>query len=1579
MANSNVEIPSDGLFRLLKHLNLTEKYPGRLTREDMYQISEFSLFNKLPKCKEDLASYFLHKIARYDYTAREFCILNEDKKSSMLQSSHTSNYRKAIKARAESKRELDISPLDIIIAVFLCCDDISRQDLASHMWSCRLAIPFVIQENEPSIPPICFLWPLRNIIMKWEKHYNGNFTVREGRLVKESFTSIAFLRVGELRLSKSALINSVMSTTEKTHSIFFHRDCPGSTKQRYLVDGLIDISWYIPTPKLEGNITDHFEDPVTFLNLHGDNYQFNNYLPLLSKIANIIVVMSQVKDINRCRNIIKPCIDLGKAVLVILTDQTIQPSDEDIIDNFTNNLKPSENQLEYLEVVGKQRAELVKETRFVLMNLVKSKQICLETAFSDTGISVDENVDEFCTTKKAAQKIYKLLRSTEPKERKHSFFPLQDEPWINWAAADKERLRTTYKKKNKAYHNYKLQREMVMKHSRDKQLDILKKGKNQELIDIYLNSISTSNSKERKLFLRWLKFEIDDLSREELCQVYQEYHEIMECRTELTEAEKETSNSRLKELDNEIAARSFGLEHIMREIGQIYEALQVEESPPLYINHDLPELAAKILLDGYPLELLDGYVNAVPIQWVINMLRKLDKMLEEKLKRSARIKVITVLGIQSSGKSTMLNALFGCQFAVSAGRCTRGVYCQIIKIEEAYSEKLEIDYVLAIDTEGLRAPELSAIGQMVKHDNELSTFVIGLGDLTILSLIGENATYLDDLLPITVLAFLRMKITTQFRPTCITVHQNVNKKEKQNLLHQGRILEETLNKMTHIACNVERIEPKSFKEIIAFDVGKDVWYLPALLEESKPMAPISTKYSEELNVLKQTLVAKTSINTMGTFIQRLQSIWTAIKKDDFAYQFRNAIETEARSKLDNYWCDANWNFRQPVHTTMSNGYIKIQNTLNPHDLERVVQALKIDLRKEIEDQHSRQKDSYSTFISQTDTVMKETMMQWSVDMNKRFDDLKSELLRETSDKLGEYKQDRKRKFFVNKHKLLYKATMKTNIEHLATTVKLSKQESLKQQEIEELFEDHWKQWKSEISGESPICPTFIDIENDAYNALTIAFPSEKDTLNRYIDKKQHLSMYDFDDFQVQKLLKNLPVWEDTIFFNDYTDITKLQTTLFSKVKDKLDSREAICQPYSKEDIDEVVQVVKDHFQDSRKDIQLKLKHEVYLAVLVCGHAIKRLQTLHEKYESENSLENMLEKEKKYCFRVFKALYYETETVELLVTECREILRNGILSNMTQTLPDMIEIDIRRIPLTSKSLAIKDLMIKLATKDSFEMFQCFILDPHKSITQYIHEYIDRYVSEPTNPLRVNFEKKLETIKGEVGHALHNSFAMGRSDFQTWLSIFHNEMKDRIVIENIDRLDELGNRSFDLDGFFQKLSQCLTTVINEIKNEMTSYLDQNVTSMKEVVMERIFNNVIGCTEGCPFCGALCLVAHRNHTEQHSTTFHRPEGCIGRYYRTTKILAVTTCPEAISKNSRFEYLENGVHKWCNYRDYTNVYPRWKITRDATGEDTSYWKCYFAKYADKIAGNDKIVPDIPEAWKLLEWKTEIQKLQNE
>ena len=67
----------------------------------------------------------------------------------------------------------------------------------------------------------------------------------------------------------------------------------------------------------------------------------------------------------------------------------------------------------------------------------------------------------------------------------------------------------------------------------------------------------------------------------------------------------------------------------------------------------------------------------------------------------AKIFVISVLGIQSSGKSTILNTMFGLEFPVSAGRCTRGAFASLIDVGESLHLSSQFDYVLIIDTEGL--------------------------------------------------------------------------------------------------------------------------------------------------------------------------------------------------------------------------------------------------------------------------------------------------------------------------------------------------------------------------------------------------------------------------------------------------------------------------------------------------------------------------------------------------------------------------------------------------------------------------------------------------------------------------------------------------------------------------------------------------------------------------------------------------------------------------------------------------------------------------------------------------------------
>ena len=127
---------------------------------------------------------------------------------------------------------------------------------------------------------------------------------------------------------------------------------------------------------------------------------------------------------------------------------------------------------------------------------------------------------------------------------------------------------------------------------------------------------------------------------------------------------------------------------------------------------------------------MDGDHGIVPIDWVKAVFQSLIELAGNK-----KILVLSVLGIQSSGKSTLLNAMFGLEFAVSAGRCTRGIYAQLLPVRDQPNQRF--DYMLVIDSEGLRSQQRE---QKYQYDNELATLVIGLSDVALINRNGRCTT-----------------------------------------------------------------------------------------------------------------------------------------------------------------------------------------------------------------------------------------------------------------------------------------------------------------------------------------------------------------------------------------------------------------------------------------------------------------------------------------------------------------------------------------------------------------------------------------------------------------------------------------------------------------------------------------------------------------------------------------------------------------------------------------------------------------------------------------------------------------------
>ena len=100
--------------------------------------------------------------------------------------------------------------------------------------------------------------------------------------------------------------------------------------------------------------------------------------------------------------------------------------------------------------------------------------------------------------------------------------------------------------------------------------------------------------------------------------------------------------------------------------------------------------------------------------------------------------VLTIIGPQSSGKSTLLNFLFGCDFATSEGRCTRGVYGTYFRFSGSSSNAF--DGIFVIDTEGLFALTNETDEKFEDRENfdsKLVLFCLAVSDFVIINVRGN--------------------------------------------------------------------------------------------------------------------------------------------------------------------------------------------------------------------------------------------------------------------------------------------------------------------------------------------------------------------------------------------------------------------------------------------------------------------------------------------------------------------------------------------------------------------------------------------------------------------------------------------------------------------------------------------------------------------------------------------------------------------------------------------------------------------------------------------------------------------------
>ena len=869
----------------------------------------------------------------------------------------------------ETPSTSSVHPMDIFIFIFIRSHPIFLQTLIAQISKCQLSLPLITGLN-----PMLHIFVLRTLY----KDYRAADSVSKSySVVNEKIPFISFVRIGECsRSRKSQILNQIIGIT----NYFFHRDQLGSTKARYFLNGTVEIGWLFP--QVNDNMSSDNTPVYSILNMRGNALNYNKqrfYLTTVSTLIYVFVPCNQLSVVYDDLAIYHK--EFGSKSVYLLYEGDSLP-----IQSQLDEIKTPNFLSELCDTVLFREDNLAEVSDTITNNIVKRMQFIerMHLSLTDSisiarklciSVDIDEHNISFCDSvvDNIMGVMYKSLSSNPNDtsnmplaELKKTLLPLQNKGWAEWA--ETKRDANNFDLQNSTdFSNFKILINTKMKEARLKQIIQLENPS--LLLRKIMNHCRTYGTLNEEFYIIWISLqnEFNSLCKQYLPPLYEEYkrwHKLS-CSSEseavgskyLSSEDMNSCRYSLIQAGRNIAESSLGIEHIFRELGQVFEAYKdltdnsikdnLTDLFKFKIEH-LADIAAKLLFEGHAFEIMDGDVSHVPITWVMSVLRSLDLTIGP----DKRIFVLSILGTQSSGKSTLLNTMFGANFPVSSGRCTRGIFMQLVPIDEKLCSQFRYDYLVLLDTEGLRAPDFS-INYSYKRDNELATFAVGLGDMTIINMFGEGHSEIQDILQIIVFALIRMN-EISYKPRCVFVHQNVpDTHAHTNLVAARSNLIKTLDQMTISAARQENKSAlyTKFFQVIEFEPEREVLYFPGLFEGEPPLHQIAPGYSKAAIKLYTYILncysdnQERSFQTVKEWSKKLKTLWKSVLKENFVFSYRNALEVTTRIELDHSL--SSW-YSRYIYKINDWKSISINALLNasPDELDDTLDTLIRDLRRE---------------------------------------------------------------------------------------------------------------------------------------------------------------------------------------------------------------------------------------------------------------------------------------------------------------------------------------------------------------------------------------------------------------------------------------------------------------------------------------------------------------------------------------------------------------------------------------------------------------------------------------------------------
>ncbi|XP_071830911.1 interferon-induced very large GTPase 1-like [Apostichopus japonicus] len=1547
---------------LLTEIGLKDSFPSRLSLKQLVKIKNPSFLQD----NYNLLELFWQKLGSLDYRVRS---------------------NKYLTLRSDTSSSRQISVRDLIFAILQCSDSFLRQDIIEKLSACNLAVPVILQ-GVANTKPRFMLWSLGRIVKKWK---GSSPIALEQYISNVPLFTVSFLRIGDLKdVSKSIILNHLLGPCQgnDTHPFFLTNE--DDHVDPVFSKGSVEGVWYLP---MNANGSEHFKWVTSFLNLRGNGIDFPIQTEFVCKASDLTVVLLDEesrklykKDIKRINNAAKKCY----FVVFHPNSASKPPARKQKLFEYCLHVRQVDmgRLSEEISTWIEQCHEQCKQDN--LQSFQHWQNFCVgDIEIEDMGKEYD-NAKQFVETVFGEEQTENLL------EFKEKAFPLQ-EKWREWVDIDKESL---------TYYNTKKQSIAVSRDERKMRKDV----KRQEQLACGLSKITQSfldvlvkageNEKVMRYFVFFLQDKlfhlVDDSIKKHFVNI-DKYQKEIQTLDKLINSKSSAEDKRIATIKgakddthNEIQdrykrkrtelktlsqtevessrAKNIGWEHFLRELGQWHEAhteLKIDTNEKVGL---VPRLAAKLLLEGHSIEIMDGDTDRVPLSWITSVLVQLTLDLDD-----PKVVVISVVGVQSSGKSTLLNSMFGVKFPVRAGRCTRGLFMRMLHLDDTYASQLGFRHIFLVDSEGVRSIERK---DECRFDNELVTLTLCISDITILNIEGENiGPEMTGLLEIAAHAFMRMK-EVDLHSQCRIIQQRVSDltASRQNKINMD-IVTETLNEATVQAARKEGLGGKyqQFSDVFDLRINEDLQYIPCLW--TGPMSPPCQFYSELVLKLKADILNDISSGkviphfTLSTFIQRIRDVWVAVKGENFLFNFQDSIKA-----IDSD--DLSMELNKQITTLRANMGRKLiawQNKLlsSSEESSKVLQNIEKELVEELQKEKDKINTSFEMYISQHERQ----------DSLRRHADWYSENVGCTVDQVQE------EVMVILKHEVnimqiqrditTFTFEVRTKI---AAVVKSKAIVVGKGSDPMVFFNAKWDEWKAEIIKDIPKFEMTEENIEKICESLLVSITS-KMAIFKEITELLHTS-------SIKKHAE--PVQWKQYYSHKYESLTGddwfssneniLQNIITSSEKMMEES------PHKSLNANLIQYIIRSALQSiSSPNVTSDPPHRLKAKLLlhICGKIFNIAVKEQIQNEKENSLERRLEEEKSALYTYFVALIENENPIDRVVECIRKYLhewgKDLVLTNVCHV-GMLLLID---GSLANTRVTYKNICSELSGQQNVNEYLKFIeTHPRYRRTWVMNKFVKLIrQKEKVSVLQRSVKEFLSGVTKDLCELVQNSTSTHESSEKAFKRCFDDVLRGlmnggfkwhRELATEVQSFKVMDVQKFyvTLQTFLKK-SQWRDDIIRETKALEYPSEEEVIAKFVRDNLSSNINDLLTacCLEQCPMCKAPCDNALPLLTpHEHFSFSHLPRGISGATNPDTFQLLTETCVESVvSDTATYFYPCDKRPRLC--KNYKKDYPTWAINR-GSGEllpnMSAYWKWVMVQFNDELAQHYKCEPaTIPPGWK--------------